>query len=134
LAISAPKLWAYLNKHKVLFDKRQSSIYKGKTAFAMFGVGEYTFAPYKVAISGFHKVPRFVLIKPVASKPVMLDDTCYFIAFDTLDEAEYVHQLFTHHDCVKYIEQHIFHDAKRPITKKLLQRINIHAIEPEKIP
>jgi hypothetical protein len=129
LAISAPKLWTYLNRHHDLFGNRQSSIYKGKPEFAMFGVGEYTFAPYKAAISGFHKVPHFVLIKPIASKPVMLDDTCYFIAFDTLDEAEYAYQLFNHSDCLKYIEQHIFQDAKRPITKKLLQRINIQQIE-----
>jgi hypothetical protein len=41
---NAPKLWAYLNKHAELLDGRKSSIYKGQPPFAIFGVGDYSFA------------------------------------------------------------------------------------------
>lgn len=45
----------------------------------MFGIGDYSFAPYKVALSGFYKKPLFCLL--YASKPVMTDDTAYFWHF-----------------------------------------------------
>ncbi|MCK5169474.1 MAG: SAM-dependent methyltransferase, partial [Bacteroidales bacterium] len=70
------------------FSKRKSSIYKGKPLFSIFGIGDYSFKPYKVGISGMYKTTTFSLIKPNVDKPIMLDDTCYFVGFDTLIEAE----------------------------------------------
>src|SRR5207245_2399693 len=51
----APRTWAYLNAHADLLNKRGSAIYRNRPRFSIFGVGEYTFAPWKVAISGFYK-------------------------------------------------------------------------------
>lgn len=55
----------------------------------MFGVGDYSFSTYKVGISGFYKKPLFSLLynKNELSHPIMLDDTSYFLSFDTYDEA-----------------------------------------------
>lgn len=50
-------------------------IYRGKPRFSVFGVGDYTFAPWKVAVSGFYQVPRFVKVGPMGGKPVVFDDT-----------------------------------------------------------
>jgi len=33
-----------------------------------------------------YKTTIFSLVKPIDNKPVMLDDTCYFIGFETLIE------------------------------------------------
>ncbi len=80
LADRAPKLWAYLRANVDRFDRRKSSIYRGQPPFALFGIGPYSFAPFKVAISGLHKAPVFRAVGPVNGRPVMLDDTCYFLA------------------------------------------------------
>ena len=82
---SHPRLWKYLSEHREAFAARKSVIYKDKTPFAMFGVGAYSFKPFKVATSGLYKSPSFSLVSPIHDKPVMLDDTCYSLGFDALD-------------------------------------------------
>ena len=62
-----------------LFDRRASSIYRNRPPFSIFGVGDYSFAPWKVAISGFSKKLDFVVVGPVGGRPVMLDDISYFL-------------------------------------------------------
>jgi hypothetical protein len=121
---ASPKLWSYLNQFMPLFEARKSSIYQGKPPFSMFGIGEYSFALYKIAISGFHKQPRFTLIEPFLDKPVMLDDTCYFLSFNDLETAKEIFDILNQPDCIQYLTHAIFEDAKRPITKKVLQRLN----------
>ncbi len=55
----------------------------------------------------------------------MLDDTCYFIPCYTAKETAFLASLLNDLVCLKLIESMIFLDAKRPVTKKLLQRINL---------
>ena len=78
----APLTWKYLQKNKDLFEARKSSIYNGAPDFSMFGVGDYSYAPYKVGISGFYKKPLFSLIynESEISHSVMVDDTSYFLS------------------------------------------------------
>ena len=52
-------LWAYLESHKEYFGARKSSIYKKAYPYSIFGVGDYSFSKYKIAISGFYKKPSF---------------------------------------------------------------------------
>ena len=125
---SAPKLWKYLKYHSNQFDKRKSSIYKGKPAFSIFGIGDYSFSLYKVAISGFHKQPIFRIIFPINNRPIMLDDTCYFVPCNSLESAILVTCLFNSDICLDFIKSTTFLDAKRPITKKLLQSIDLNAL------
>jgi len=125
---TAPKLWKYLNNHLDRFEKRKSSIYRGKPPFSIFGIGDYSFAPYKVAISGLHKIPKFRAIAKLKNRPVMLDDTCYFIACFSAEQAAFITALLNDRLCLDFIYSCFFKDAKRPITKKLLQRINLTAI------
>ena len=83
-----PKTYRYLIQHQANFDARKSSIYNNKPLFSIFGIGDYSFKPYKVAISGLYKTFHFTLILPQDNKPVMLDDTCYLIGFvETLSPA-----------------------------------------------
>ena len=58
---TAPRTWAYLTNHRKYFDDRKSSIYTNKPLFSMFGVGNYSFKQWKIAISGFYKKLRFYL-------------------------------------------------------------------------
>ncbi len=122
---SAPKLWKYLMKNAECLDRRKSSIYRGKPRFAIFGVGDYTFAPYKVAISGLYKGSNFSLVCPIDGRPVMLDDTCYFLGFDTYQDALIAASLFNSAHVKQLLAALVFTDAKRPYTKEVLMRVNV---------
>ncbi len=120
-----PKTYNYLFSNIEYFNKRKSSIYKGKPIFSIFGVGDYSFKPYKVAIAGMYKKTVFSLVKTNNNKPIMLDDTCYFIGFDTLIEAEITRVLLNKEFAQDFIQSIAFKDAKRMITKDVLMRINL---------
>jgi len=124
----APRTWKYLSDHTGLLDGRASVIYKGRPRFAMFGVGPYSFAPWKVAISGFYKTLTFRAIGPVRNKPVVLDDTGYFLACADEEEARSVSTLLNGEAAQEFFRAFVFWDAKRPITADLLQRLDLTAL------
>ena len=121
-----PKTNAYLISHLEKFNARKSIIYKNKPLFSIFGIGEYSFTRYKVAISGLYKQTKFSLIMPSDScKGLMLDDTCYFIGFDDFDSAHITQQLLNGKLVQDFLTSIIFFDSKRAITKDILQRIDL---------
>jgi hypothetical protein len=120
-----PKTWQYLTANQTQFDNRKSSIYQGKPAFSIFGIGDYSFIPYKVAISGMYKTATFSLVLPIEDKPIMLDDTCYFIGFDNMKTALITQIILNSAAVQDFMQSIIFWDSKRAITKDLLRRINI---------
>jgi hypothetical protein len=122
-----PKTKEYLYRHKDYFSRRKSSIYNGKPMFSIFGVGDYSFKPYKVAISGLYKQTRFTLVEPNGTV-LMLDDTCYFIGFDNPEDAQITQFLLNKPETQEFIESFMFIDAKRAITKDLLMRIDFNSI------
>lgn len=122
LKTDAPRFWSYLTEHHELLDGRKSSIYRNAPRFAMFGVGDYSFAPYKVGVSGFYKTPVFSL--STGGKPVMYDDTCYFLPFDDLGAARVCMLLLNSEDVQRYYRMTAYLDGKRPFTKKLLSRLD----------
>ena len=118
-----PHLWSYLSRHSEDFSKRKSIIYKKSGSFSMFGVGDYSFAPYKVGVSGFYKKPLFSLL--TADKPVMTDDTSYFLSFDNYDDAYTMMLLLNSKPVQDYLTSIAFLDSKRPYTIKLLSRLDL---------
>ncbi|WP_405293040.1 hypothetical protein [Methanobrevibacter sp.] len=119
----APKTWNYLNRNKEHFDKRKSVIYKNTPQFSIYGIGDYSFKKYKVAISGFCKNPVFSLV--YSEKTFMLDDGCYYLSFNDYDYA-YITMLILNSKLVKkFLENIAFLDAKRPYAKNTLKRIDI---------
>lgn len=123
-----PKTYSYLTAHKEYFEKRKSSIYKGKGLFSIFGIGEYSFMPYKIAISSLYKSIKFSIIKPYKSKPILLDDTCYQIGFTSLAEAENALKAFQSEEIMSLIKSISFSDSKRVITKALLMRLDVSSL------
>lgn len=128
IATKAPRTWRYLDSHRHLFEARKSSIYSSRMPFALFGIGDYSFAPWKIAVSGLHRTARFSLIGPFAGKPVFFDDACYFLPFEDEEEARVVTAILNSPCCQEFLSSLVFTDSKRPITAELLQRLNIHAI------
>jgi hypothetical protein len=128
IAHVAPKTWRYLNRHHALFKARKSSIYNKRADFSVFGVGDYAFAPWKVAVSGLHCNPVFVLLGSYEGKPLLLDDTCYFLSFDNKAEAQVVAKILNSAPGREFLSALVFEDAKRPVTVELLQRLNLREI------
>ncbi len=125
-----PLTYAYLNKHGAYFDQRKSSIYVGKPRFSIFGIGKYSFKDYKVAISGLYKSTSFTFLEPLQGKPLMLDDTCYFIGFDRRESAEIATYLLNSPPVQGFLQSIVFSDSKRSINKEILMRIDLnHAFE-----
>lgn len=127
----APKTWEYLLEHSEFLNKRGSSIYKNRPRFSVFGVGEYSFSTWKVAISGFYKKLSFKVVGSYSSKPIVLDDTCYFIPCESREEAEHISTLLNSDIAKEFFQTYIFWDAKRPITIDILRRLDLGALENE---
>lgn len=127
----APKTWRYLESHRGLFDKRASSIYRNRPRYSIFGVGDYSFSPWKVAISGFYKRLAFKVVEPFRDKAVVLDDTIYFLPCWSEAEAQFVARLLTSKPALEFLESMIFWSDKRPITAEILKRLDIHALSRE---
>ncbi len=125
---TAPLTWAYLQRHAMLFEKRGSTIYKGKHAFSIFGVGPYSFAPWKVAISGFYKHLQFVKVGPVDGRPVVFDDTVYFLPCQSEEEAHFIIALFCSQPAQELLNAMIHWDEKRPISADILRRLSVRRL------
>ncbi len=131
LCADSPRTWAYLCAHGDKLDARASSIYKGRSRFSVFGVGDYSFAPWKVAIAGLYKRLAFRVVGPHEGRPVMLDDTCYFLACEHEARARALLQVLTSARAAEFFAAFTFWDAKRPITSRLLSRLDIDALARE---
>ena len=78
-----------------------------------------------VAISGMYKKPIFSLIPPMNNKPAMLDDTCYFLGFNSYNDAFFTCSLLNSKIVQEFLESIVFLDSKRVYTKELLMRIDL---------
>lgn len=128
IAGEAPKTWQYLIDHASTLDGRKSSIYKNRPRFSIFGIGKYSFAPWKVAISGLYKSFSFVVIPPLADRPIIVDDTCYSIPCNTEAEARLLGDLLSSEPALAFLRSLVFTDAKRPITVEVLRRISLTSV------
>jgi hypothetical protein len=121
----APRTWAYLQRHSQRLAKRASVVYERQPPFAVFGVGPYAFAPWKVVVSGMYKELTFRVVGPHQGKPVMCDDTCYYLPWSNEADARRCERLLATAPAQEFLESLIFWDAKRPVTKQVLERLNL---------
>lgn len=124
----APRTWKYLLSYAGALDKRRSIIYEKRPRFSVFGVGDYTFSPWKVAISGLYKNCRFEVVGQGQGKPIVLDDTCYFIPCHTRAEAQFACEMLNSEVCQRFFRSLVFLDAKRPVTIDVLNRIDLKRV------
>ncbi len=125
---TAPKTWRYLQNHTKKLDSRRSSIYQNRPRFSVFGVGNYSFALWKVAISGLYKSFNFVVVPPFEGRPVFVDDTCYLIPLNCREEAQLIYELLDSEPAQRFLSSLMFKDAKRPINIDILRRISFVSI------
>lgn len=117
---TAPKTWDYLLRYSTQLDARGSTIYAKNPRFSIFGVGDYAFRPWRIAICGLYKILRFRLVEPIDKRPVMFDDTVYYLSFDTEHEARETLEKLESSAAVSLLSSLIFWDEKRPIKTSIL--------------
>ncbi|MHB0704110.1 SAM-dependent methyltransferase [Roseomonas mucosa] len=128
IAERAPMTWHYLNENANILGKRGSSIYRNKPDFSIFGVGPYSFASWKVAISGFYKKLHFQKVGPVNDRPVVFDDTVYFLSCQSEEEADFLIVLLTSQSATDFFNAIIHWQEKRPITVEVLRKLSLEAL------
>lgn len=120
-----PKLAEYLSAHSEAFAARRSRIYNGKHPFALFGVGPYLLAPWKVAVCGFYRKPRFRVLGPSDGQPPVVDDTCYLLPYADEESARTVAEHLNSAGPQQLIASLADRYAKRPFTKAVLSRVGV---------
>ncbi len=121
----APNAWNYLVSYDVEISRRASSIFRKRSRFSVFGVGPYSFSPWKVAISGLYKHFSFAKVGPHNGSPVLFDDTCYFFSCDDQEECDVLFDLVSSRSAIEYFSSLVFWDSKRPITASLLNSLDL---------
>ena len=125
LAVTHPLTYEYLKKYEKEFSNRKSSIYKNKDKFSIFGIGDYSFSPYKIVVSSLYKKIHFSLVSQLNGKPIMVDDTCYQLGFDNYEESKSVYDALDSQEIRSLLQALVFNDAKRVVTKSLLMRLDL---------
>jgi hypothetical protein len=128
----APKTWNYLESHAKYLNSRKSKNYQKKPRFSIFGVGDYTFAPWKIAICGLYKKLEFRLISQIDNKQIVFDDTVYFLGFNDEKIARKNFELITSEQAISFYSSQIFWDEKRPIKSSILNSLNLTTLLEEK--
>ena len=116
----APLTWRYLEKHANILDARGSTIYAKNPRFSLFGIGDYAFRPWRIAICSLYKALRFRLVGPIDGRPVMFDDTIYYLSFDTEVQAHAILEKLMSEPATTLLSALIFWDEKRPIKTGIL--------------
>jgi hypothetical protein len=104
---------------------RRSSIYRNKPFYALFGVGTYTFSPFKAAVAGLYIRPHFRFLGPIAGKPIVLGDTSYFVPCENAIDAAIIVTL-ANEDVIMAEVQGMAFAGKRPVTKRVLDALDFH--------
>jgi hypothetical protein len=121
----APKTWYYLEDNAEYLNNRKSKIYQQNPRFSVFGVGDYSFKPWKIAICGFYKNLNFRLLGEIANKPVIFDDTVYFLSFEKEGVARKTFELLNSPTAISFYSSMVFWDEKRPIKSSILNCLNL---------
>jgi hypothetical protein len=91
----APATYDYLRRHRDRLEARGSSWFDAGPFYSLFGLGPYTWAPYKVVWCRLGFRPRFAVVSTVddadlGEKLVVPGDHCMFVACDDEREAHYL--------------------------------------------
>ncbi len=121
----APKTWNYLLNYSQYLNSRKSKIYLKKPRFSVFGVGDYAFMPWKIAICGLYKKLDFKLVGKINNRSTFFDDTVYFISFESKETAELYFDLLNNQKILDFYDSLIFWDEKRPIKASILNKLDL---------
>lgn len=124
-----PLTYTYLKRFEPLFAARRSRIFSGTPFYGLFGLGDYTWAPYKVCWCGLGFQPEFAVAEPIAdvfigTKSVVPDGTVYFIPTSDRTEAHFLCAILNA-EIVRAFLSARSSKSKRGLPKKLMQRLRL---------
>lgn len=124
-----PLTYAYLMRHREALEARSSSIYRGRVFYTVFGLGPYSWLPYRVAWCGMAHRPEFFIVETVedrhlGAKLAILDGAHYAIATRDRAEADYLHARLNAPEVRTFLDARAGR-SKRSLTKSLLSRLRL---------
>jgi hypothetical protein len=122
---AAPRTWQYLMDHRQQLRSRASRIFAGRPDFSVFGVGDYTFSPWKLAVPALHKALVIRVVGPRERRPVVFDDTCYLLACRNEAHARVLHALLGLPRARALLESLVFWADKRPVRADCLGSVDV---------
>jgi hypothetical protein len=137
LAGGFPKTLAYLESHRPRLQKRRSSIFKSGPFYSVFGLGPYTFSPFRVVWCGLGMKACFAVVTPVedpslGNKPPVPDSCCYSISTGSFEEACFLAGVLNS-SVVKWFLESRPSGSKRPLSKTALSRVGVPRFDPERV-
>jgi hypothetical protein len=128
-----PNTYAYLDDHRERLDERGSSWFDGGPFYALFGLGPYTWADYKVVWCRLGFKPHFAVVSTVddpelGEKPVVPGDHCMFVATDDRAEAHYLCALLNsapYQRCLRDVSS----GGKSSLSKSTVSKLSLPAWE-----
>jgi len=122
-----PLTHAFLKHFAQQFAARRSKVFLDKPFYGLFGLGSYTWAPYKVCWVGLGFQPRFAVVEEVnnprlGQKTVVPDGTIYFMPFQHRDEAHFVCALLNSELVCKFLSARSG-KSKRGLSKKIVEQL-----------
>lgn len=122
-----PLTYAFLKHFAPQFAARRSKVFLNKPFYGLFGLGQYTHAPYKVCWVGLGFQPRFAVIEEInepllGPKTIIPDGTIYFMPFQQRDEAHFVCALLNSELVCKFLSARSG-KSKRGLSKKVVEQL-----------
>ena len=122
-----PFTYKYLLRFKNDLLKRTSRWFKNKPFYTVFGLGNYTFKPYKVVWSAIGYLPDFAVASSVkddylGKKVLIPDNTIGFIPLDSEDEAYFLCGLLNS-SYIKSIITHKSTKSKWGVSMELIKQL-----------
>jgi len=109
----------------IYLDNRKSTIYQNSPRFAIFGVGDYTFKHWKLAMGGLSKKLEFRLIGEITNKAVVFDDIVYFLSFDDEEVARQTFEFLNSSAAIDFYSAIVFWDQKLSLKSSVLNCLNL---------
>lgn len=127
LAEHFPLTYAFLKKFESRLAARRSKVFLAKPFYGLFGLGEYTRAPYKVCWVGLGFHPEFVVAEErrdpfLGRKVAVPDGTIYFMPFSDQAEAHFVCALLNS-KLVRTFLRARSGKSKRGLSKKVVEQL-----------
>lgn len=122
-----PLTYAFLKRFAARFAERRSRVFLHKPFYGLFGLGKYTFAPYKVCWVGLGFQPKFMVAEERAeailgNKSLIPDGTIYYMPFADRDTAHFVCALLNS-NLVRTFLSARSGKSKRGLSKKVVAQL-----------
>ena len=132
-----PQTLAYLKQFEPLLRGRAA--YRRYQAagpfYAMYNVGPYTVSPIKVVWRRMDKRIRAAVVEPIehpllGRRPVVPQETCVLVPFDSTDEAHYLCALMNSTRVGEMVSAHSVSGGKGFGTPSILDYLSLHRFDP----